>query len=290
MIYPRSDQRHRDVAAHYDNLSKWYLEAWGEHVHHGLWESGAETAELAVVQLTQRVAREAAIAPGMTVVDIGCGYGGTSRMLANGYGARVVGYTLSRAQFDYAIDKNGPAENPQFRLQDWFENDLADESIDVALSIESSEHMEDKPKFFAEVFRVLKPGGQFVVCAWMARSEPKPWEVNWILEPICREGRLPSMGDEQDYRAWFEGAGFSELHMQDLTQNVKRTWPIIIWRMAKRLTWDKAARQFLFKGDDRVFARTVLRMAVAYSLGSVRYGLLSAVRPKSANAAPSGDS
>jgi tocopherol O-methyltransferase len=285
MIYPRFDQRHRDVAAHYDNLSQWYLEAWGEHVHHGLWETGAETTELAVVQLTQRVAREAGIAPGMSVVDIGCGYGATSRMLASGYGAKVVGYTLSSAQFDYAVARNGPGDNPQFRLQDWLENDLPDASVDVALSIESSEHMEDKPRFFAEVFRVLKPGGRFVVCAWMARDAPRLWEVKYFLEPICREGRLPSLGDELDYRSWFAGAGFTELNVQDLTRNVKRTWPIIIGRMAKRLAWDREARQFLFKGEDRVFARTVLRMAAAYSFKSLRYGLFSATKPMSMEAA-----
>lgn len=279
MIYPCTDQKHRDVADHYDDLSHWYLKIWGEHVHHGFWETGAESVDLAVIQLTQRVAQETGIHDGSQVVDIGCGYGATARLLAKGYGARVIGFTLSKAQYEYAITRGENPANPEIRLQDWFQNDLPDASIDVAISIESSEHMEDKSRFFSEVFRALKPGGRFAICAWIARNSPRPWEVDYLLEPICREGRLPSMGDEHDYRRWFDAAGFSDVRFQDFTSNVKRTWPIIIGRMAKRLMRDKEAWQFLFRGSNTVFGLTVLRMAIAYNTGSLRYGLFTATKP-----------
>ncbi len=280
MIIPRTDQKHRDVADHYDDLNHWYLQIWGEHVHHGFWESGAESTDLAVVQLTQRVAQETGIRAGTRVVDIGCGYGATARLLAKGYGARVIGFTLSKAQYEYALARGEDPANPDIRLQDWFQNDLPDASIDVAIAIESSEHMEDKPRFVSEVHRALKPGGRFAICAWMARPSPRPCEVKHLLEPICREGRLPGMGDEHDYRQWFEDAGFTDIRFQDFTRNVKRTWPIIVGRMVKRLLWDKEAWRFLFRGPNTVFGLTVLRMAIAYNTGSLRYGLFTATKPK----------
>lgn len=279
MIYPREDQKHEHVAEHYDDLSKWYLEIWGEHVHHGLWETGGESPELAVQQLTQLIARETGIGQDSVVVDVGCGYGGTSRILANGFGARVTGYTLSEAQYDYAMERTNGSANPQFRLQNWFDNDLPDKSVDVAISIESSEHMEDKPRFFAEVNRVLKPGGRFGVYAWLARNKPSPWQVNWLLEPICREGRLPSMGDEEDYRKMMWESGFENITFRDLSRNVRKTWPVIVGRMAKRLTHDREAWRFLFHGQNRVFGITIFRIWAAYYLGVMRYGLFTCVKP-----------
>jgi len=279
VILPRTNKYHFDVAEHYDDLSRWYLEIWGEHVHHGFWETGAESADLAVVQLAQRVAQDAEIRAGAHVIDIGCGYGGAARLFAKGYGAKVIGYTLSKSQKEYADAQADGSSNPDIRLQDWFNNNLPDASVDVALSIESSEHMEDKPRFFAEVIRVLKPGGRFVVCAWLANPSPRPWEIKYLLEPICREGRLPSLGDEHDYRRWFTDAGFADLQVEDITRNVKKTWPIIIGRMVKRLAWDKEAWSFMFKSPNRVFGLTVLRMAFAYNTGSLRYALFSATKP-----------
>ena len=279
MIYPRVDQRYQHVAEHYDDLNRWYLEIWGEHVHHGLWETGSENAELATLKLTHKLIEATGIKAGDAVVDIGCGYGGTARILANGIGAKVTAFTLSKAQYDYAMEKSGGKGNPEFRLLNWFDNGLPSGSQDVAISIESSEHMEDKAAFFHEVARVLKPGGRFGVYAWLAKPNPSLREIEWLLEPICREGRLPGMGNEDDYRELMTQAGLAEVAYEDLSVKVKKTWPIIVGRMIKRLFTDREARRFLRSGPNREFARTVLRIWLAYNAGSMRYGLFTCRKP-----------
>src|SRR5262245_40864179 len=72
-------------------------------------------------------------------------------------------------------------------------------SFDVVIAIESSEHMANLEEFFAEAARVLKPGGRFVVCAWLSKESPPAWERRLLLEPICREGRLRGMGSAAEY-------------------------------------------------------------------------------------------
>ncbi|MCC6485971.1 MAG: class I SAM-dependent methyltransferase [Candidatus Hydrogenedentes bacterium] len=279
MIHPRVEQRYHHVAEHYDDLNQWYLEIWGEHVHHGLWETGAENPELATLQLTHKLIEALDIQAGNAVVDIGCGYGGTARILANGVGAKVTAFTLSKAQYDYAVEKACGQTNPEFRLRNWFDNGLPGGSQDAAISIESSEHMEDKPAFFKEVVRVLKPGGRFGVYAWLARPDPSRCEIACLLEPICREGRLPGMGNEAEYREMMLEAGLVDITYEDLSQKVKKTWPVIVGRMAKRLPTDPEARRFLRSGPNREFARTVFRIWLAYNTGSMRYGLFTCRKP-----------
>src|SRR5690349_13484122 len=82
MISPRAEPSREDVATHYDGLDRFYREIWGEHVHHGLWKTGRETPEAATRQLIAEVAERAGIGPGAEVCDVGCGYGGTARVLA----------------------------------------------------------------------------------------------------------------------------------------------------------------------------------------------------------------
>jgi SAM-dependent methyltransferase len=84
---------------------------------------------------------------------------------------------------------------------------MADASFDHAYAIESTEHMADKEGLFLEVARTLKPGGRFVVCAWLSEDRPSRWRVRHLLEPICREGRLPGMGTRGEYEAWAAAAG-----------------------------------------------------------------------------------
>ena len=138
--------------------------------------------------------------------------------------------------------------------------------------------MADKQHFFDEAYRTLRPGGRLAVCAWLARSDPRPWEVRHLLEPICREGRLPGMGNEVEYRKFAERAGFTVEAFEDLSLRVRRTWGVCAARLARQLLVNRSYRRFLrdARAGNRIFALTLLRIWAAYQTGSMRYGLLVA--------------
>ncbi len=265
------------VAAHYDELDRFYRDVWGEHVHHGLWLRGDESRAEAVINLTERVAREAGEA--RAVVDIGCGYGATARWLAE-RGAEVTAMTLSPAQFAIAVERNEGRANPQFLLGDWLENDLADEMFDAAIAIESSEHMPSKPEFFRQAARVLRPGGRLVICAWLAAEDPSPRAERWLLEPICREGRMPELGSASEYETLAGKAGFSLRNFDDITRQVERTWPSIVRILLAKFLTEPRYLRFLFNPHEgnRVFALTILRIWIAYRVNAMRYGLFTFVK------------
>jgi tocopherol O-methyltransferase len=269
-----------EVADHYDDLDELYRSIWGEHVHHGLWTTGRESPERAVVDLVRRVADLAEIGPGARVCDVGCGYGATARWLGRERGAEVVGLTLSRAQHDFAVSRAAPGEDVSVRVADWLDNTLAPASFDAVVAIESTEHMADLDRCFAEAARVLVPGGRVVVCAWLACDRPRPWQRRRLLEPICAEGRLAGLGTERDYRAALEAAGLVVTAFEDLTTHVARTWTVCIRRSLARGVVDGAVRGYLVRGRHRVFLRTMFRMRAAYAVGALRYGSFVAVRPR----------
>ena len=268
------------VARHYDELDPFYRGLWGEHVHHGLWQSGRETSAQAVEALSRHVALRAGINGGERVCDVGCGYGGTARLLAREHGARVTGVTISRKQYEGALAHGG--DNPAFILGDWLENRLPDGSFEAVIAIESTEHLPDVARGIREMARVLVPGGRLVICAWMAGPAPKAWERKHLLEPICREGCLVGMGDETDYRRWISAAGLTMEHVDDLSRKVRRTWPICIRRTLVSVLRDAETRRFLLSNHERnrVFALTLLRIWLAYLTGAMRYVVFTAVKPE----------
>jgi tocopherol O-methyltransferase len=274
-IVPTQPQRVADVADHYDELDRAYRDIWGEHVHHGYWATGEETPEQATEALIELVAAGLDLAPGMELCDIGCGYGSTAQYLADQYQASVTGLTISYRQAERAAERVPHRGSLRIFQGDWLDNSLPDASFDRAYAIESSEHMPDKAAFFEQAWRTLRPGGRLVVCAWLSAPAPTPWQIRHLLEPICREGRLPSMGSRQDYEELAQRAGFSLLSYSDLSAKVSRTWWICARRLAARIAtdpyyWHLATSR---RTRNRSFLLTIPRLMLAYRTGAMRYGL-----------------
>jgi tocopherol O-methyltransferase len=283
VLVPRRPAAQTAVAAHYDTLDEHYRALWGEHVHHGLWEHDAPRApvEAATRHLSERLIALAGIRPGDRVVDVGCGYGGTSRLLAREHGAAVTGLTLSAAQAAHAAAVGGRPGDPEIVVRDWLANGLPDASADTVLAIECLSHMPDKPRAFAELGRVVRPGGTVVLTDWLARSRRSGWRDRALLEPICAEGRLPSMHTPAEYGELLRGAGLEVVAFEDVSRRVSRTWPIIAGRVVRTLATDPEARRFLLSAEnpDRVFAITVPRLVAAYATRAMVYGVFAARRP-----------
>jgi tocopherol O-methyltransferase len=267
-----------DIAAHYDDLDAVYREVWGEHVHHGVWWTGRENPETAVEELIRHVAARAALRRGDRVCDVGCGYGATGRYLARAWGVRVTGCTLSAAQASFARAARRPGELVRVRLVDWIENRLPSSHFDAALAVESLAHMDDKRRALGEMHRVLRPRGRAVVCAWMAAERVTAWKRRWLLEPICREGRLAGIASAREYARLVDTAGLTLLSFEDLSRQVERTWTLCALRAMAGLLDRPDYRRHLLnrRSPHRSLAVALVRMRLAYAAGAMRYGVLTA--------------
>ena len=267
-----------DVASHYDDLDQFYREIWGEHVHHGVWRTGRETDLEAAENLVEMVAQLGHTGEGTEVCDVGCGYGATAKILAGRHGANVTAMTISQVQLDYAKANNSVPGKTTFTLKDWYENQLPDAHFDVVQSVESMEHMQDLPGFFSEAYRVMKPGGRVVICAWMSCENPGSLSRSLLLDPIVKEAALAGIRPASEFQAATESAGFKNFQMSDITQQVKKTWPLCAVRTVKGLLTKPHYRSFLLssKNPNRIFALTLFRIWAAYELGVMRYGVYAA--------------
>lgn len=276
----RSKSQPGSVAGHYDRLDRFYRQLWGEHLHHGLWTSPSFSSEEAVRHLVHRVAADAQIDRETRVCDVGCGYGAPARLWADAYGAEVTGFTVSEVQWDYARRQSVEGPTPEYRLQDFLANDLSDESVDAVVGIESLTHIRDPKRVFRETARVLRPGGRLVLCVWMAATNPSPWAREWLLDPICEEGRLSGLPTAPEVYRWAAEAGLRVERLDDLTAQVRRTWTLVLRRFFGALLTDPALLRTLLdpSESDRVFARAMLRIWIAQRLGALRYGWLVASR------------
>ena len=125
--------------------------------------TGDETLETAQVHKLDHICRKLMLAPGQTLLDIGCGWGAMAIHAAKHYGVKAVGVTLSTNQYELArerVRQAGLEARVEIRLQDY--RDIpGDASFDRISSIGMFEHvgLKNLRGYFDTVHRLLKPGG-----------------------------------------------------------------------------------------------------------------------------------
>jgi len=263
------------IREHYDRLSFLYRLFWGEHLHHGYW-NGDETVPRAQIQLMERLAERAGISRGATVLDIGCGLGGSAFWLARNFDCQVTGITISPVQARMASKKakaRGLSDRVRFQLSDANQWEPQPETFDMVWIMESSEHFPDKKRFFERCASALKPGGVLAVCAWLRRDGPMPENEQKLVATIAEAMLSASLDSLSDYQKWMRDSGLTVTTAEDITSHVKRTW-----EFCSSLA-DRHAMKFLVRftgAPTRRFVASFPLMKQAYACGAMAFGLFVA--------------
>lgn len=154
---------------------------------------------------------------GDRVLDVGCGIGGASRMAAT-YGAEVTGVDLTPDFVRAATELTrltGLADRARFVAAPAEQLPLEDASFDKAFLIHVGMNVPDKQQVFAEVHRVLRPGGRFVLQEQMRLG---PGDLTWPM-PWADDERTSFLETPDDYRRGLEAVGFSVGSLADVTSD-----------------------------------------------------------------------
>eukprot|EP00955_Chlamydomonas_euryale_P051371 354857-Chlamydomonas_euryale.AAC.55 len=154
---------------------------WGEHIHLGYYTEAERAAgfhkkdyKQAKYDFCDEMLKFSGASNPVRVLDVGCGFGGTSRHLGKLFpDASVTGITLSPKQVQRGMElcAERGLDNVKLQVMDALKMEFADNTFDLVWACESGEHMPDKKKYIEEMARVLKPGGTLVIACWCQREE-----------------------------------------------------------------------------------------------------------------------
>lgn len=166
------------------------------------------------------------------VLDVGSGVGGTSRCLAREFGCHVTGIDLTDEYCRAAAmltELIGLAELVDFRQGDATSLPFPDASFDIVWTEHVAMNIPDKPRLYAEMHRVLKPGGTLAIYDVLAGPfGPVHFPVPWARTP---EASFLATPDEM--RSLLEGAGFNIETSLDTT-DAARVWFVALAEKIRR--------------------------------------------------------
>ena len=165
------------VASAYDAWTEDKLleRLWGEHIHLGFYASGKRNIDFreAKVQFVHKLVKWSGLdqlPKGSRILDVGCGIGGSSRILAKHYGFNVTGITISPSQVKRARELTPSSLNCNYQVMDALDLKFEDGTFDAVWSVEAGAHMNNKVKFADEMLRTLRPGGYLALADWNSRD------------------------------------------------------------------------------------------------------------------------
>ena len=214
LIWLRRDRRYESadsVAAAYDAWTDDRLleRLWGDHVHLGHYGDPPRSVDFrqakeAFVHELVRWSGLDQLPPGSRVLDVGCGIGGSARILARDYGLDVLGVSISPAQVQRATDLTPEGLSCRFQVMDALDLQLEDQQFDGVWSVEAGPHMPDKQRFADELLRVLRPNGCLAVADWN-RRDPMDGAMNaterWVMRQLLHQWAHPEFASIHSFSA-----------------------------------------------------------------------------------------
>ena len=214
-----------DVARHYGEAGI------GERILSALASEGVDienltTASLAAIDqfhtrglsATREQADAVALSSAMHVLDVGCGVGGPARFLAETYGCRVTGIDLTAKYVEVAemLSRRCKLDHlTSFRQANALDLPFDDATFDLAWCQNVSMNIPDKDALYAEIIRVLKPGGKFAAVEIIAGEHGEPV----FLLPWAREPSISFVASADEMRLSLENAGFRIQTWRDTTSD-----------------------------------------------------------------------
>src|SRR5215471_10490721 len=165
---------------------------------------------------TADLARASRIDPSTRVLDLGCGIGGPARYLAETFGCKVTGVDLSPSFIDAATwltARCGLSDRVTFQVANALHLPFEGAAFDALYLQHVAMNIEDRSALYAEVRRILAPGGRFVTYDLVLRDGDVLYPVPW-----ARDASASFLLSESDTRTALERAGYKAVLWRDDTE------------------------------------------------------------------------
>ena len=271
-------------SSHYDFVSDVWHIIFGENFHAGYFKRPGESFSVATNNLTEEMAALGRFLKESKVLDVGCGIGGPATFLHEKFGCYVHGITISEKGTQIANEsarQKGYSSRLKFTVADAADNKFPNESFDIVWGMESFHLMDNKAKVFAECYRVLKGGGQLLLCDNMAGNRRLSnaeavayYKELRLLERVFGKTRTETLAG---YESAARAAGFRDIVSRDISG---QTMPPTIEYFRNKV---KSQYEELVELSSKRYIDDFLGMCDTWErlnrLGVMSYGLLRGTKP-----------
>ena len=216
---------HKEISAYYEENDLSY-QNWGGpgpyHLHYGYQDDVKKDHHTSLLRMVEVLAELAGVRQGETILDAGCGVGGTTFWLAERYLVDIHGISISPFQIRKAKEfARANGNRIGFSAQDFCNTSFPENSFDLVWAVESVCHAYHKEEFIQEVHRVLKPGGRLMVADFFLNQEEITEVQRYSLDIWLRGWAIPNLAPTSLFLRSLKEIGFKRVNSLNLTENIR---------------------------------------------------------------------
>jgi cyclopropane-fatty-acyl-phospholipid synthase len=276
-----SIERDRKAVTFHYNVSNDFYSLWLDQrmvYSCAYFHSAGEDLDSAQEQKLDLICRKLRLKPGQRLLDIGCGWGGLVMHAAKHFGVEASGITLSQPQADLANERiadAGLSKRCCVEVRDYREMDESN-SFDALVSVGMFEHVGAAllPAYFAQAWRLLKPGGVFLNHGIANRASDKPMRgPSFSQKYVFPDGELVPINVTLHAA---EGSGFEVRDVESLREHYALTLRNWIRRLEAH---HKEALKFVDEPTYRVWRLFLSASAYGFSIGRLNLYQALLIKP-----------
>lgn len=231
----KTGQKNRDTT-HESKVTQYFTDTdssyqnWGNkdtyELHYGYKDSPTQDHFKSLLRMNEVVAETVGVKKGDTILDAGCGVGGTSIWLAKQFDAEVEGITLSPLQVRKArafAAKQHVEHLTHFSLKNYLNTRFPDSYFDVVWAQESTCHTYGKTDFLSEAYRILKPGGRVVVVDYFLTKAKMTEIEGYVIDKWCDGWALAYLPSIEEFHGHLKDCGYDNLRIVDNTKYIEES-------------------------------------------------------------------
>ncbi len=184
---------------------------------------------------TIEIAKLAEIQPDQSILDVGCGLGGSARYIADQFGCSIMGLDLTKEYIDVAkklTEFVGLTDKISFKQGSALELPFPSGHFDIVWTEHTQMNISNKERFYGELSRVLKPKGRLVFHDIFAGDAvepyfPAPWAEHESLSSLCtqEQAKTSIQNSNLTIEKWVDKSSLSLPFFKEMLQKIEQVGP-----------------------------------------------------------------
>ena len=229
MNIAKEEQTQR-VIQYYKECDWDYSTVWRDHeslgMHIGFWYDTTKTHAESLINHNIMMAKLANLQEKDTVLDAGCGVGGSAFWIANNFKANIEAISISDKQVTLAkkfAKTRDKEKRVRFSKKNYYATGFPAETFSVIWAQESLPHAENKKLVLREVYRTLKKGGRFISSDYFLAKNDYNQQEKQVLNQWIDSWAMKNFMTPEEFITLAKKTGFKKVKYYDTTALIKKS-------------------------------------------------------------------